>query len=526
MASGSFGPTTAGRMDSYVAQLQAAGGSKVMLAKGNRSKQVTDACATYGGFYLGSIGGPAARLAQDCITKVEVLEYPELGMEAVWRIEVRDFPAFIVVDDKGDDFFAALAPGTTRSPPPSPSAPEPEESHVTEIPQHDTAFDDLLDANREYADHFDLAGFDGIARRGVAMLTCMDSRIDPLGMLGLRAGDAKIVRNPGARLTPVALEAMVLGVHLLGSSGSSSCRTPGARSRRAPPRRSPTGSPSTRASPRAPSAWSSTPSTTRWPPSRPTCARCASTPSSPAAPRSAASSTTSTPACCTARPEPPRCPAFSGRRRRRTTGERRQVDDDLAAVRRGVLAVEPRDGVAHRDRVQGRPAERVTGDGARVRGDEPQPQPQAGRLGERCVRCVPAGVVLPAQVEQRHDEPPATSLGRTHTSPARGVGPCGTSPSASSRTTSRLTPPTRTAPRSRAAGSSSTSAVATAKSVHARSTPHRVGVEPAVPRVVRVGEDAAHLAEQQRLPAGQPHRGERELGGRDPRPARSRPRTA
>ncbi|GAA1887426.1 fumarate hydratase [Lapillicoccus jejuensis] len=113
MASGSFGPTTAGRMDSYVAQLQAAGGSKVMLAKGNRSKQVTDACATYGGFYLGSIGGPAARLAQDCITKVEVLEYPELGMEAVWRIEVRDFPAFIVVDDKGHDFFAALAPGTT-----------------------------------------------------------------------------------------------------------------------------------------------------------------------------------------------------------------------------------------------------------------------------------------------------------------------------------------------------------------------------------------------------------------------------
>ncbi|MFG3439086.1 fumarate hydratase [Nonomuraea sp. NPDC047897] len=104
-ASGSFGPTTAGRMDSYVERFQAAGGSMVMLAKGNRSQQVTDACQKYGGFYLGSIGGPAARLAQDCIRKVEVLEYPELGMEAVWRIEVEDFPAFIVVDDKGDDFF-------------------------------------------------------------------------------------------------------------------------------------------------------------------------------------------------------------------------------------------------------------------------------------------------------------------------------------------------------------------------------------------------------------------------------------
>jgi len=105
MASGAFGPTTAGRMDSYVAEFQAAGGSFVMLAKGNRSRQVTEACKTYGGFYLGSIGGPAARLAQDCITKVEVLEYAELGMEAVWKIEVRDFPAFIVVDDKGNDFF-------------------------------------------------------------------------------------------------------------------------------------------------------------------------------------------------------------------------------------------------------------------------------------------------------------------------------------------------------------------------------------------------------------------------------------
>jgi fumarate hydratase class I len=106
-ASGSFGPTTAGRMDSYVDQFQAAGGSMVMLAKGNRSKQVTDACNAHGGFYLGSIGGPAARLAQDCIKSVEVLEYPELGMEAVWKIEVEDFPAFIVVDDKGNDFFAS-----------------------------------------------------------------------------------------------------------------------------------------------------------------------------------------------------------------------------------------------------------------------------------------------------------------------------------------------------------------------------------------------------------------------------------
>ncbi len=104
-ASGSFGPTTAGRMDSYVEQFQAAGGSMVMLAKGNRSKVVTQACHTHGGFYLGSIGGPAARLAQDCIKAVDVLEYAELGMEAVWKIEVEDFPAFIVVDDKGNDFF-------------------------------------------------------------------------------------------------------------------------------------------------------------------------------------------------------------------------------------------------------------------------------------------------------------------------------------------------------------------------------------------------------------------------------------
>lgn len=110
LPSGSFGPTTAGRMDSYVDQFQAAGGSFVMLAKGNRSKAVTDACKKHGGFYLGSIGGPAARLAQDCIKKVEVLEYAELGMEAVWRIEVVDFPAFIVVDDKGNDFFSGLMP--------------------------------------------------------------------------------------------------------------------------------------------------------------------------------------------------------------------------------------------------------------------------------------------------------------------------------------------------------------------------------------------------------------------------------
>jgi fumarate hydratase class I len=105
-ASGSFGPTTAGRMDSYVDLLQSNGGSMVMLAKGNRSRQVTEACKTHGGFYLGSIGGPGAQLAQDCITNVECIEYPELGMEAIWRIEVQDFPAFVVIDDKGNDFFA------------------------------------------------------------------------------------------------------------------------------------------------------------------------------------------------------------------------------------------------------------------------------------------------------------------------------------------------------------------------------------------------------------------------------------
>ncbi|KAI0227186.1 Fumarate hydratase class I, aerobic [Lamellibrachia satsuma] len=105
-ASGSFGPTTAGRMDAYVDLFQKEGGSMIMLAKGNRSKQVTDACKKYGGFYLGSIGGPAAILALNCIKKVEVLEYAELGMEAIWKVEVVDFPAFIVVDDKGNDFYA------------------------------------------------------------------------------------------------------------------------------------------------------------------------------------------------------------------------------------------------------------------------------------------------------------------------------------------------------------------------------------------------------------------------------------
>ena len=114
--SGSFGPTTAGRMDSYVDQFQAAGGSLVMLAKGNRSAAVTTACQAHGGFYLGSIGGAAAKLARDCITRVDVLEYPELGMEAVWQIEVRDFPAFIIVDDKGNDFFTGPAGGGASGP--------------------------------------------------------------------------------------------------------------------------------------------------------------------------------------------------------------------------------------------------------------------------------------------------------------------------------------------------------------------------------------------------------------------------
>jgi fumarate hydratase class I len=108
MPSGSFGPTTAGRMDSYVDLFQSQGGSKVMIAKGNRSQAVTDACKRHGGFYLGSIGGPAALLAQENIRKVELLEYPELGMEAVYKIEVEDFPAYILVDDKGNEFFSRL----------------------------------------------------------------------------------------------------------------------------------------------------------------------------------------------------------------------------------------------------------------------------------------------------------------------------------------------------------------------------------------------------------------------------------
>jgi fumarate hydratase class I len=121
-ASGSFGPTTAGRMDAYVDQFQKAGGSMVMLAKGNRSTAVTNACRDNGGFYLGSIGGPAARLAKDNIRSVEVLDFPELGMEAVWRIEVEDFPAFVVVDDKGNDFFAETSKPTITSIPVGPPA--------------------------------------------------------------------------------------------------------------------------------------------------------------------------------------------------------------------------------------------------------------------------------------------------------------------------------------------------------------------------------------------------------------------
>jgi fumarate hydratase class I len=111
MPSGSFGPTTAARMDAYVDQFQAAGGSRVMIAKGNRGTQVTESCEKHGGFYLGSIGGPAAILAKESIRRVEVLEYPELGMEAVWKIEVVDFPAFILVDDKGNDFFQTVGSG-------------------------------------------------------------------------------------------------------------------------------------------------------------------------------------------------------------------------------------------------------------------------------------------------------------------------------------------------------------------------------------------------------------------------------
>ena len=113
-ASGSFGPTTAGRMDSYVEQFQAAGGSMVMIAKGNRGKQVTEACKKHGGFYLGSIGGPAAILAKESIRSVELIEFAELGMEAVWKIDAIDFPAFILVDDKGNDFFESIGPGCSH----------------------------------------------------------------------------------------------------------------------------------------------------------------------------------------------------------------------------------------------------------------------------------------------------------------------------------------------------------------------------------------------------------------------------
>jgi fumarate hydratase class I len=115
MPSGSFGPTTAGRMDSYVDLFQSHGGSMVMIAKGNRSKAVTEACQKHGGFYLGSIGGPAALLAQESIKKVEVLEYPELGMEAIYKIEVVDFPAFVLVDDKGNDFFMKVSLPVARA---------------------------------------------------------------------------------------------------------------------------------------------------------------------------------------------------------------------------------------------------------------------------------------------------------------------------------------------------------------------------------------------------------------------------
>ena len=110
-ASGSFGPTTSERMDPYVPAFQAAGGSLVMLGKGNRTASITDSCKQHGGFYLGSIGGPAARLGKECITKVEVLEYPELGMEAIWKIEVKNFPAFVIIDNKGNDFFKNIVKG-------------------------------------------------------------------------------------------------------------------------------------------------------------------------------------------------------------------------------------------------------------------------------------------------------------------------------------------------------------------------------------------------------------------------------
>ena len=137
-ASGSFGPTTAGRMDSYVDQFQSVGGSMVMLAKGNRSKQVREACGKHGGFYLGSIGGPAARLAEHSIKKVEVLEYEDLGMEAVWKIEVEDFPAFIVINHEGKDFYADLDSSTTAySHPSSSSRKIGERNHMAKVGRND-----------------------------------------------------------------------------------------------------------------------------------------------------------------------------------------------------------------------------------------------------------------------------------------------------------------------------------------------------------------------------------------------------
>ena len=169
----------------------------VMLAKGNRSKQVTDACKAHGGFYLGSIGGPAARLAQDCIKKVEVLEYPELGMEAVWKIEVEDFPAFIVVDDKGNDFFAEVSKPMAFTISKTTRTPMTERKVMSENASAENGFDDLLEANRAYADRFELAGFDGIAHAGVAIVTCMDSRIDPLGHARSRAGRRQDLPQPG-----------------------------------------------------------------------------------------------------------------------------------------------------------------------------------------------------------------------------------------------------------------------------------------------------------------------------------------
>ena len=217
-------------MDSYVDQFQAAGGSMVMLAKGNRSKQVTDACNAHGGFYLGSIGGPAARLAQDCIKHVEVLEYEELGMEAVWKIEVEDFPAFIVVDDKGNDFFAEVS---------KPMAMHHREESRTAVSEKSSApsdFDDLLAANRTLCRHLrPVGGFDGIAQAGVAIVTCMDSRIDPLGLSGCKPGRRQDLPQPGRPRRPRrARGPRARGCTCSTSTASSSSRTPGAQWPRTP----------------------------------------------------------------------------------------------------------------------------------------------------------------------------------------------------------------------------------------------------------------------------------------------------